>query len=445
MTVTYDQTPGTKVTIEAGSIAGVEVGEEEKLVIFGRGDTANGNAQTNSPTQVSSAGDAEAEFGDNSELTRALKDAIANGANTGYLYGVAVANQSVTGEAVAGGSGTLSNAPVVEDLSTISVQNTTDSQAADSVAFRYDSAPSAPSTANEAHLNPFTGEFEAGDSDDYDVDYQYHDWQSAFDSADMVLEEGESGVYVALSEAESVAADLYAKATALRDPDYKMVKAFAGAQPNANSSDSPPAPIYDSGNYSDALDALAGFAVAPARQDGTTDTVLGAIGGLAAGNALENPIYNDSLSGVDLETGQDDEGRLTHADRANLRSSQVMPLKNEGSITVDGTLSTDQSELWEVDFQTLRVIDRCVLIVREIGQAVRGRLDTAGTGDIAAQEAQAQLEQLADDGLLKANASGETNLYVREDESTPQGTVALEMGVTPIQAVETFEATITIA
>ena len=95
MTVTYDQTPGTKVTIEAGSIAGVEVGEEEKLVIFGRGDTANSNAQTNGPTQVSSAGDAEAEFGDDSELTRALKDAIANGANTGYLYGVAVAGVNV--------------------------------------------------------------------------------------------------------------------------------------------------------------------------------------------------------------------------------------------------------------------------------------------------------------------------------------------------------------
>ena len=223
-----------------------------------------------------------------------------------------------------------------------------------------------------------------------------------------------------------------------------MVKAFAGAMPNDNSGETPVTPIYDTMNYEDALDALGGFAVAPARQDGTTDTVLGAVGGVAAGNSLQNPIYNDSLSGVDLETGKNDEGRLTHADRGNLRNANVIPLRAEGSITLDGSLSTDEQELWEVDFQTLRVIDRCALIVREIGRAIRGQLDNEGTGEIAAEEAQAQLEALADDGLLLDNSGDDTNLYVREADSE-QGTVALDMGVTPIQSVETFEATITIA
>jgi len=444
VTVTYDATPGTKVTLEAGSIQGIEVGEEEKLVIFGRGDTNDGTAQTNDPTQVTSTSDAEAKFGGDSELTRALKLAIENGANTGYLYGVSTAYQSVNGEQIAGGSGTLGNVPIVEDLDEVSVQNTTDGNAADDVAFRYDSPPDAPATENKVYINPLTGEVEAGDADDYEVDFKYADWLSAFDSADMVLNEGESGVYIALSAAEDVASTLYGKATALRDPDFKMVKAFAGAMPNDNSGETPVTPIYDTMNYEDALDALGGFAVAPARQDGTTDTVLGAVGGVAAGNSLQNPIYNDSLSGVDLETGKNDEGRLTHADRGNLRNANVIPLRAEGSITLDGSLSTDEQELWEVDFQTLRVIDRCALIVREIGRAIRGQLDNEGTGEIAAEEAQAQLEALADDGLLLDNSGDETNLYVREADSE-QGTVALDMGVTPIQSVETFEATITIA
>lgn len=454
MTVTYDATPGTKVILEAGSIQGIEVGEEEKLVIFGRGDTTNGNAQTNDPTAITSTGDAENDFGDDSELTRSLKDAIGNGANTGYLYGVGVARTSVTDEDITGGGDAadssagskIGNVPIVEDTAEITVED--DQANALNVEFHYVTGTDLTNLtpgADTIFINPFTGEWVADAADNYNIDYKYEDWSTAFDSADMVLNEGESGVYVALTESEDVASTLYSKAMALRDPDYKMVKAFAGAQPNDDSSESPPTPIFDTANYSDALDSLAGFAVAPARQDDSTDTVLGAIGGLAAGNSLQNPIYNEPITDVDLETGKNDEGRLTHADRSNLRDAYVMPLKYEGSITVDGTLSTDETELWEVDFQTLRVIDRCTLIVREIGQAIRGQLDNEGTGEIAAEEAQAQLEELANDGLLKQNTSDETNLYVREDESTSQGTVALEMGVTPIQAVETFEATITIA
>jgi len=453
MTVTYDATPGTKVILEAGSIQGIEVGEEEKLVIFGKGDTTNGNANTNEPTQVTSTGDAETQFGDDSELTRALQDAIGNGANTGYLYGVGVATQSVTGEDITGGGdaadssggSAIGNVPIVEDTAEITVED--DQANVLDVEFHYVTGTDLTNLtpgADTIFINPFTGEWVADTTDNYNIDYKYRDWSTGFDSADMVLNEGESGVYVALTESEDVASTLFSKATALRDPDYKMVKAFAGAQPNDDSSETPPTPIFDTANYSDALDSLAGFAVAPARQDDSTDTVLGAIGGLGAGNSLQNPIYNKPITGVDLETGQNDEGRLTHADRSNLRGAHVMPLKYEGSITVDGTLSTDETELWEVDFQTLRVIDRCALIVREIGQAIRGQLDNEGTGEIAAEEAQAQLEELANDGLLKQNTSDETNLYVREAD-TAQGTVALEMGVTPIQAVETFEATITIA
>lgn len=46
MVVTIGQSPGTEVTLEGGAIGGISIGAEEKLVIFARGDPANGDAQT---------------------------------------------------------------------------------------------------------------------------------------------------------------------------------------------------------------------------------------------------------------------------------------------------------------------------------------------------------------------------------------------------------------
>lgn len=443
MSVQYGQSPGTKVIVKGGSIQGIEIGEAEITVLFGHGDTASGNATVNDTVQIDSGTTAEEEFGTDSELTEALKAAIGNGADArnGYLYGVAVDTVSVTAEAVAGGSGTLANAPLVEDTATIAVQNTT-AIAAETPVFRYDSPPSTGSIAgDEVAIKPQTGEVEAGDTDDYEIDYEYYDWQSAFNAADTLLKEGESGAYFPLSDSESVASAAFSKAENLRDPDYKMVKVIAGAEPNANSSETPVTPIFDAGNYSDALNSLPGFAVAPNRQEDSTHTILGALAGVAAGNALTDPILTDELTGVSLETGNNDEGRLNHGDRQSLRDANVMPIKNEGTIEIDGSLSTDENQLWETDWQTVRVVDRCVLLIHEVAQFIRGQLDTDGVDDIAAQEAQAQLEELADDGLLK---NGEDELFVRP-ASTGQGTVALEVGLTPIQATETFETTITVA
>jgi len=451
MSVTYGQTPGIEVTLEGGTIQGVEVGEEEKLVIFGRGDTGNGSAQTNEYKQVQSGQDAETFFGAGSELAKALKDALSNGANSAYLYGVMPATQSVTDEDITGGGdaadstggSAIGNAPLIEDTNEITVED--DTGTVMTVKFAYSDVAGMPAPgADEIFINPLTGAWKADTADNYNIDYKYLDWSTAFDAADMVLNEGESGVYWALSDAESVGSTLAGKAEQLRDPDYKMVKSCSFAQPNDNTSESPPDPMFDTGAYTDGIDSLPHFLFAPGRQEDTVETVGGALGGLTAGNALENPIYGDHIEGVDLETGKNDEARLTHSERSDLRSAYVIPLKNEGAIEVDGSLSTYEQANWETDFQTVRVIDRAVLLVRAVGQAIRGDLDTDGADEIAAEEAQARLEDLADRGLLKANTRDETNLYVRPAGDDTQGTIALEVGVTPIQAVETFKTTITI-
>lgn len=449
MALSYGSTPGVSIDVEGGVIAGVELGEEELLVLFAQGDPENGNAQVNSPTRVTSTEEAETEFGEGTRLAEELKDAIYNGANAraGYVYGVMPATQSVTGEAIAGGSGTIGNAPIIEDTAELTVQNTTDGQEAD-VEFRYDSPPTAPTAENTVYINPFSGETEAGDGDDYEIDYKYLDWESAIQSASTIPSEGESAVFAAASVAESVASTLYGEAVALRDPDYKMVKAIAGAEPNANTSETPPDPMVDTESYDDTLDSFPGFAVAPARQDDSTTTLIGAFAGVAAGNALDDPILTSSLSDVTIERGENDEALLTKAERDALRDAQVIPIAANGSIEIDGELSTDTEEAWKTTFQAVRTIDRAVLGVREIATSFRGELDIDSpeydTEEIAAQEALGFLEDMVDDRLLQPNTDEEpSRLFVRPADGG-SGTISLEVGVTPTYAVDTFETTITV-
>ncbi|MDY6780942.1 MAG: hypothetical protein SV760_10485, partial [Halobacteria archaeon] len=407
MVVNYGSTPGVSIDVEGGTLGAITVGREEYLVVFARGDPNNGNASTNSPTQVTTTTAVENEFGEGTRLAEVLKDAIFNGANArgGYVYGVMPATQAVTGEVHdAVQSFTIGNAPIIEDLAEITIRDTVD--AVDlTVEFRYTSPPATPSNADTAFVNPFTGEVETDSSSDYEVDYKYLDWSSAFDSADTVVGEGESGVYVADTLAESVASTLFGKAAALRDPDFRMIKAFVGALPNANTSESPPDPMYDTGAYTDNLDSLPGFVAAPARQNDELTTLLGAIGGLAAGNALDDPILTDQLGDVTIERGVDDEAILTKSERDELREEQVMPIRANGSIEIDGTLASDTGETWKTTYQSVRTIDRAVLGVREIARAFRGQLDVDSpqydTEEIAAQEALSFLEDLVDNRLLQ--------------------------------------------
>lgn len=433
MATTFGSTPGVEVTVRGDSIAGIEVGRAQKLVVFGRGDTANGTAAVNDPTQVASQSAADDLFGAGSELAEELRDALGNGANPGFLFGVAVDTPSVSAEAVTGGSGTLANAPVVEDSAQISVQNTT-AGASESVVLRYGSPPDASAlAADEVAINPLTGEFEAGDTDDYEVDYEFLDYSTAFDAADGVLLERETGVYVALSEAESVASTLSSKVNALRDPAFKMVRGVAGAEPTTTASDGDPA--IETSAYTDSLDNDALFLVGNARQDGTTETLLGAAAGRFGGNALTNPVFGESLTNVDPAQ------RLTAAERRDLRSKGVIPIRSEGTVELNGNLSTSTSTDFDRDYFTRRIVDQAILVVKQVGDSIIDRINNETTRAIAAQEAQAALEQLASDGLLEPNTPDETNLAVTAQEIDAT-TVGLDARITPEGVAKSVEATI---
>lgn len=436
---TYGSFPGVKVTTQGGGISSVSVGAEEKLVLFGEGDPSTGSANVNTPRQIGSRSEADTLFGDGSELATAMKDALANGANIDYLYGVMLNISSVTGETFSGtSSGTLANAPIVEDLSTITVQDTVDSVSA-TVEFRYDSPPTAPSSTNTVYINPLTGEWAADSSSDYSFDYEYQDWSNGFDAADNVVKEGETAIYAALSDAESVASTLSGKVTTLRG-NYQMVNGVSGAQPNANSSETPPDPSYDTATYTDAIDNDAYFLVAPARAQDTDFTIIGGVGGLMAGHAIDNPIYNDALSGfLDLEE------KLTGSEADDLRNEQVIPVRQSGSIRVKANTSTSTSTDWERDFWRRRIVDRVMLIAKQVGDATVGRINDERTRNTAETQLFSEIAELVNDRLLKPNTQNEQNWFVDVyEDSTNPDQVNIDVGITPYGIAKRIDESITV-
>lgn len=436
---TYGDFPGVRVSTAGGSITGVQLGAEETLVIFGEGDPSSGSASVNSPSQIGARQEANTKFGEDTELANAMREATANGANLSYLYGVMVATESASHSTTPSGTGTLDNAPIVEDLSIIDVVEDPGGANTDvSVEFRYEDSLSTPTESDTMFINPFTGDFAADDSAvDYDISYEYQDWTSAFDAADGLISEDDTGIYLALSEAETVASDLSGKVTSLRN-NYQLVSGIAGAQPNATTDDG--VADFDTANYSDAVDSDTQFLTAPVRREGTSQTVLGGVGGLFAGNPINDPVYNEQLSGyTSLEQV------LSKAEADELRDTQVIPIRQSGSIRVRDNLSTSTDEDWQRDFWRRRIVDRVILIAKQVGDQTIGRINDENTRSAAQRTIRTQLENMANDRLIKSNTSEVENWYVEVYQSTTNpDRVSIDIGVTPQGIVKQVDASVTI-
>lgn len=433
----YGDFPGVKVVTRGGGIIGIEVGREQKLIIIGNGDPTSGSASVNTPTQISSNLDADRKFGSGTELAEAMKEARGNGANISYLYGVMYEEKNVTGETVtASSSGTLANAPIIEDTSTISVQDTVDAVSA-TVEFRYGNPPSTPTSSNTVFINPITGEWVADSSSDYSFDYSYPDYTTALQEASSVIEVEDSGIIANLSENENIATDLSQQVNSIR-PNYKMAIGLQPAQPNSNSNDN--RPKYDTSTYTDNIDNDAMFLHAPARKKSSKNLITGALAGLMAGNPLSDSIYRESLSTDDLYQ------RLSETDCNNLRGEEVIPIKQPqtgGSIVVNDNLSTSQKTDWERDYWRKRIVDQVILLARAVGNAVIGQINDKDTRRTVEETLSVELRGLANDSLIKPNTSNDTNWFVEVYEIDAD-TVGIDIGVTPYGIVKRVDTTITI-
>lgn len=440
-TTTFGQFPGVQVETAGGSLTGVTVGREQKVIVAGYGNPAEGSASVNEPTQISSRVGANRKFG--GRLADQIRDALGNGANINLLYGLMLDEAEVTAEEFAGsGSGELANAPIKEDLDDVSVADTADSTDSASDDFRvefvYESAPSPPTlegTETDAvAINPNTGEWAADSESDYEFDYVYGDWESALGTIDGVLNEGETGVIAAATDAESVATSLSGTVNTLRG-QYKMVVGVAGAQPDSTSEMG--YARYDTSAYADAVDNDSVFLHAPARKEESVVKTTGALAGVMAGNALDDSIYRDVVSAGSV--GQ----RLSLAEATNLRDSQVIPLRQPpagGSVVISGNISSSTEEDYERDYFTRRIVDQAVLIARGIGQQTLGQINNQDTRGTAGALIRNSLTGLVNDGLLESD-DGTPFVDVFEVDNK---TIGIDIGITPFGVAKRVEVSITV-
>lgn len=457
---TYGDFPGVRVETESGAISSVAIGAEEKLVIFGEasyntsneveGDDSTLNVSASSPEQINAPRVADDKFGSDTELADAMKEALENGANINFLYGVAVPRVDRS-ETQTAQTGTLDNVELVDgDTSHVTWD---DSGTAFTVEFRYNGAPSTPTGTEEVFINPLTGEYAASaapSGSEFTVDYTYSDYSTAFGASgpQNVIEEDETGVWIALSDSDSVSSSLNTQVSNLRN-NYALVNALSFAEPNDNdvTTDSSVGAfaLYDTANYDTANQSITEeyyYKFAPARKENEVATIGGGVGGLFAGNGISDPIYNDELSGYQALQQQ-----LTRTDADNMRAEDVIPIRSGGSIRVKGNRSTaySSSNTIAAEFWSRRIADRVILIGKQIGDEIIGRINDEQSRNAAEREISAQLRKLAGQRLIRQNSSDETNwtVDVYEDE-TNSDEVNIDITFSPYGIVKRVDETVTV-
>lgn len=431
-TTTFGSFPGVRVQTVGNAITGVAIGREQHLVLIGEGDSSNGSASANTVTQINSRIDANRKFGEDTELANACRQALANGANINFVHAIMAEKKSSGTESFSSTStGQLADAPIVEeDLSASDVSG------ASNLEFDYASPPTA-GDADTVALNPLTGEWQADTSGSYDFDYNYLDWDTALDTADGVIDEGETGIVTALTEAESVASSLSGKINTYR-AEYKMAVGLAGAEPNDTDADGNA--VIDTATYTDALDNDAMFLAGPVRREaGSSDTILGAVGGLMAGAAVNAPVYNSSFSGI---TGV--EQSLSTSESDQLRNTQVMPVLQRGAVRLNGNVSTSTADDYDRDYFVRRVVDQSTLVAKTIGDSIVGQINDSDTRGTAENQIRAELVGLAERRMIKPNTADAQNHFV-DVYNVDSDTVGIDYGVTPLGIVKQVDTTLTIS
>lgn len=425
---TYGNPSRVSVDVTGGAISAVDGATEQKVVVFARGDPNNGSAQVNDPTKVVGQSRLDDVFGADTDIEEQIRDLNANGVDFDLIWGVMPSTISVAAESVSGGSGTLGNAPIIEDAAEITVRNTTDSQDETPV-FRYESPPATSGLASdEVAINPNSGEIESGNTDDYEIDYKYLDWQSAFDSATGVVEEQEFGHWAVNTEAQTVIDSAQQTVEPLRTNEWKMITVSGLVQPN--SSLDPGVPSIDTAAYSDTLDSEELFLIGPTRSDGTK--VTGAVSGVMAGNSVDNTIIGEELSDI----GALDQ-TLTVPEQEALENENVIPLSNSGSVAVEGNFATSESTdiLWT--YFSRRVSDFLLLAARAIAKTARGQLNSDNTEDIVEQRLNDEIFDLIDRNVLLPNSEQERRWYVNVDQDdNNRRELNIDFGFTPTGVVD---------
>lgn len=424
MTV-YGQIPGVQIETTAVGVGDVTVGTESVLTLVGVGSD-DGVVSANEPVSLESRSTVVDQFGEDSDVLVAYDQAIANGANPSYIYGIR-AETSSSLATLDSSSGELSEVPI-SDKSQIDF-NPTESEG--EVQFSYETGDDIPVPNNSAtiHLNPATGEYELdGSGSSPELDYPVVDWDSAIRAASDTLDLGQFGIIAPLTENEQAGITLQSVLTDMREVELKMAVGIIGAEPNTTVREEHPG--FDTTDIStrftdDTIFSIAGASLASREptQPGFGTGALGAVAGLFAGNPNTDPVYDTTLAGI-TELAQ----QFSRADLNALRDAYFIPLADSDSIRVADNQSTYDQEAdggWERDFFHRRVVDLTMITSYRIARReIGGVLDSDVVDDV--QDAvTVELAELVNDGLLQP---GQQNANAYREDST---TIGLDLTIAP--------------
>jgi hypothetical protein len=464
---TYGNFPGVQVETEQGGIQSVNIGVEEKVVLFGPANydadgNVDGEASVGELVGVNSPSEASKFFGEGSELTEAIGEALLNGASINLLRAVAVPRVTVSDEVQSAQTGTLGgeaegdiNPEIVENTDLITA---TDGGTELNVQFRYTPGPAEPSANDMVYINPLTGEYALGEAPtDLTFSYEYYDYRSAFfeNSVSNYINESETGVLFALSDSNVVSNDLVEIVETFRD-NYQLVTGFSFAEPNTqldlDESEVTPfnggaEPRYNANNYgtsgNQSVSDNAYFKPVPARVElGSAKTIGGGLAGKYAGNPISDAVYNEVVSGYSSL-----EQSINKSQAGSLRAEDLIPVRSESSVRVKGNRATNFSESGTVaaSFFARRITDRVILVVKQIGDAILGLINNPDTRQDAEDAIDRELGSLAREGLIKDNEGEELNYKVEVFESsTNKNEVDINVSFTPFGIVKQVDASVTV-
>jgi len=421
---TYGQLPGVQIETSSVGISNVTVGRESILTFIGVGSD-NALATPNEPVRLDSRSTVSEQFGEDSDVMVAYEQAKANGADDRFMYGILVDTEQKD-TTLDSQSGTIET-DIVPDTSTMTyTEDSTDG----TVVFSYDSTVSAPDNSGQLSLNPVSGAYQTNSgSASTELSYQRPLWEDAVRAATATVEEGEFGTIVPITYEETAVSTLQTEITEMREDELKMAVGVYAAEPNTSIRDGVPG--YDTTDLTtryqdDALFAIAGASLASrsADQSGFGVSALGAVAGLFAGTPNDEPIYDNTVIGVN-ELAQD----FSRSDVSTLRKEGFIPLRESDGIRIRDNQSTYDQESeggWERDLFHRRVVDIALLTSYRIARRqIGGVLDTDTVDDVE-DAVGVELDELVRDGLLQAGGQDVNSFRVSTNE------LGVEIDVTPL-------------
>lgn len=422
--ITNTTLPGVSLSQDSAGLVAIQGGSPADAAIIGEADLINGSATEATYYRITTAPQATRVFGD-SPLGNNVAAALQNGAYP--VHAVAATETDVVGEDISGigsTSGTLANAPVVEDASLITF--TVDGVAKTTILTLKDPSTEAVG-ADEVYLNAQTGAFELdaapGDATltNDTVDYPYLDYGPAL--TEMEAEVGATADFLGvLSENSAVTTALQTTVDSIASL-VTPILGIAGASPY----------IADTATYVNPLDTSRMQLLYPMR-NGDGNFVLGEYLGLRARLGIDRSGMRQRLTGVEQVYHNLTEVQKTDLDAEHVvvleSDSRGIRLLNDPTCVADANLAEAQM----ANGLARLVVDVASEIVYDNSDRFIGKLHTQGARDNLRAVLQDALDR-----LTELNAVIGTVVTVEEVDAQ---SARVEVGIELAKPLRNIEAVV---